>query len=128
MTLLFIWPELPDSSFLGSSVFKKKKKKQKEKVLKIPTSEDIWCIEHFSVAFQIVKVTVEDGGHRNQSGLFSLKWKVHAVLVRPECIGQVYTLLSLVNERKDHQEIPMLFTVSSYIYGAPEQHELHLFC
>lgn len=27
MTLLFIWPELPDSSFLGSSIFKKKKKK-----------------------------------------------------------------------------------------------------
>lgn len=24
MTLLFIWPELPDSSFLGNSVFKKK--------------------------------------------------------------------------------------------------------
>lgn len=26
MTLLFIWTELPDSSFLGNSVLKKKKK------------------------------------------------------------------------------------------------------
>lgn len=59
---------------------------------------------------------------------FSLKQKVDAILVRPERIGQVSTLLSLVNEREDHQEIPMLFTVSSYIYGASEQHELHLFC
>lgn len=56
MTLLFILPELPDSSFLGSSILKKKKKK----VLKIPTLEGIWCIEHYSVAFQTVKVTVED--------------------------------------------------------------------
>jgi len=26
MTFLFIWPELPDSSFLGSSILKKKRK------------------------------------------------------------------------------------------------------
>lgn len=30
MTLLFILPELPDSSFLGSSILKKKKKKSIE--------------------------------------------------------------------------------------------------
>lgn len=28
MTLLFILPELPDSSFLGSSILKKKEKKK----------------------------------------------------------------------------------------------------
>lgn len=43
MTLLFILPELPDSSFLESSILKKKKKPTTE-VLNIPTLEGIYLM------------------------------------------------------------------------------------
>lgn len=62
MTLLFIWPELSDSSFLGISVLKKILKRYWKYQLQ-RVSNGLKLV----LAFQIVKVTVEDWGHRNQS-------------------------------------------------------------